>query len=317
MKQYCAGIDVGGTSVKMGIFSVSGVLLEKWEILTRKEQGGAQILPDIASSLREHLAGRSMEVSDLEGVGLDVPGPVEPNGHVHVCVNLGWGPHDPARELSALFGGKVRCEVGNDANVAALGELWQGGGKGFQSLMMVTLGTGVGGGLILHERIVPGAHGAGAEIGHIHIVEGMERVCNCGGRGCLEQVASATGIVSEAKKILAKEKRESLLREKGEELSAKDICDAAKAGDVLANEILDHCMYYLSWVMAAISMTVDPELFLIGGGVSRAGDILLRKISGRFRELTPILSKRPEIRLATLGNDAGIYGSARMVLDRE
>ena len=203
MNQYVAGIDVGGTTVKCGIFTVTGVLMDKWEVPTRKEEEGKYILPDVADSLKKHLQDKGIELNDLEGIGIGVPGPVEPNGYVRVCVNLGWHDHWPAKEMQELMGGKIRCAAANDANVAALGEMWQGGGKGHSDMLMVTLGTGVGGGLILNGHIVAGVHGAGAEIGHIHVREDEKEQCNCGGHGCLEQVASATGIRREAMRVLA------------------------------------------------------------------------------------------------------------------
>lgn len=317
MNQYCVGIDVGGTTVKCGIFTINGLLMEKWEVPTRKEDEGKNILPDVAASLKEHLAAKNIEPGDVEGIGIGVPGPVEPDGYVHVCVNLGWKDHWPAKEMQELMGGTVRCAVGNDANVAALGEMWQGGGKGHDNMLMVTLGTGVGGGLILNKHIVDGVHGAGAEIGHMHVRDGETETCNCGGHGCLEQVASATGIVREAKRILADDATESTMRSFGDALSAKDVCDCAKAGDPLAEKALRTAMHYLGLTLAHVSMVADPELYVIGGGVSRAGQYLIDLVKEEYGVLTPLLNKKAEITLATLGNDAGIYGSARLVLGNE
>lgn len=311
--QYCVGLDVGGTTVKCGLFSVSGELLEKWEVPSRKEEDGKYILPDVAESLKQKMAEKGIEKESVKGIGLCVPGPVEKEGFVHVCVNLGWKNRYPAREMQELMGG-IPCEVGNDANVAALGEMWQGGGKGYKNLCMVTLGTGVGGGLILDGRIVAGSHGAGAEIGHIHVRDGEKEACNCGGHGCLEQVASATGIVREAKRNLQASDVESGMRAFGEELTAKDVLDQAKAGDSLAVKTMETALGYLGLVMAQISMTADPEVYVIGGGVSRAGQYLIDVTKRYYEELTPLLNEKAEIKLATLGNDAGIYGCARLVL---
>jgi glucokinase len=317
MNQYCVGIDVGGTTVKCGIFTIGGLLMEKWEVPTRKEEDGKNILPDVAESLKQHLADRKIDLTDVEGIGIGVPGPVEPDGYVHICVNLGWKDHRPAKEMQELMGGKIRCAVGNDANVAALGEMWQGGGKGHDNMLMVTLGTGVGGGLILNKHIVAGVHGAGAEIGHMHVREGEQETCNCGGHGCLEQVASATGIVREAKRVLAANADASTMRDYGDALTAKDVCDCAKAGDALAEKALRTAMHYLGLALAHVSMVADPELYVIGGGVSRAGQYLIDLVQDEYAALTPLLNRKAEITLATLGNDAGIYGSARLVLGNE
>ena len=314
MNQYCVGVDVGGTTVKCGIFTLTGVLMDKWEVPTRKEEDGKYILPDVADALKKRLCEKGIELTDIEGIGIGVPGPVEPNGYVHVCVNLGWHDHWPAKEMQKLMGGKIRCAVGNDANVAALGEMWQGGGKGHDNLVMVTLGTGVGGGLIIDGQIIAGVHGAGAEIGHIQVRDGEQEACNCGGHGCLEQVASATGIVREAKRNLAASDEASTMRAFGDALSARDVCDCAKAGDPLAVKTIDTSMYYLGRALATISMVADPEIYVIGGGVSRAGQYLIDLVKKHYADYTPILTKKADIGLATLGNDAGIYGSAKLVL---
>ncbi len=314
MNQYCVGIDVGGTSVKCGIFTTDGILTDKWEVPTRKEEAGRFILPDVADALKKRLDEKGIALTELEGIGIGVPGPVEPSGFVHVCVNLGWHDRWPAREMQELMGGGVKCAVGNDANVAALGEMWQGGGKGHENLLMVTLGTGVGGGLIVDGHIISGVHGAGAEIGHIHVRDDEKTSCNCGGHGCLEQVASATGIVNEAQRNLSASDEASSMRDFGSALSARDVCDCAKAGDPLAMKTIDTSMYYLGLVMATVSMVADPEIYVIGGGVSRAGQFLIDLARKHYDALTPLLNTKADIVLATLGNDAGIYGSARLVL---
>lgn len=312
--RYCVGFDVGGTTVKCGLFNTAGKLLDKWEVTSRKEEDGRFILTDIAASLRGKMEEKGIGEEELQGIGLCVPGPVEKDGFVHVCVNLGWKNRYPAREMQKLLGGRIPCKVGNDANVAALGEMWVGGGKGYSNLCMVTLGTGVGGGIILNGEIIAGAHGAAAEIGHIHVRDEETEACNCGGYGCLEQVASATGIVREAKRNLALSGEESAMRAFGEQLSAKDVCDCAKAGDRLAVKTMETALRYLGLVMAQISMTADPEVFVLGGGVSKAGEYLINVTKRYYEEYTPLLIVKAELRLAELGNDAGIYGCARLVL---
>ena len=312
MNQKCIGIDIGGTSVKMGLFQADGTLLKKWEIPTRKEDGGANILGDIAASIRRQMKGEGIALTELAGAGMGLPGPVLPNGHIEFCVNLGWKAGNPQEELSRLLDG-IPVKSGNDANVAALGEMWQGGGRGYKNLVMVTLGTGVGGGVILNEKIWTGMQGVGGEIGHMHIVEGEKEQCNCHGYGCLEQVASGTGIARVARRLLEKDERPSVLRQAAN-LNAKHVLDAAKAGDELALEALNTSCYYLGWALAAVTMVLDPEAYLIGGGVSRAGTFLTDLIRKYHNELSPMATKKADIVLAELGNDAGIYGAAKLIL---
>jgi len=314
MGKKCIGIDIGGTSVKMGLFETDGALLHKWEVPTRREEGGRYILEDIASSIREVLADRKLEIAEIAGAGMGVPGPVMPDGYVEVCVNLGWRGLNPQLQLSALLDG-LPVKSANDANVAALGEMWQGGGKGYTDIVMVTLGTGVGGGIIIDEKIIAGKHGLGGEIGHIHIRDDEHEHCNCGGVGCVEQIASATGIAREARRKMADSDIPSALRQYGDNVSAKDVLDEAKKGDALALEVVDMVGYYLGLMMAQLAMTVDPEMFVIGGGVSRAGQFLIDKIEKHYEHFTPISQNKGKIGLAKLGNDAGIYGAARLVLD--
>lgn len=314
MERKCIGVDVGGTTVKVGIFTLDGVLLKKWEVPTRKENGGALILPDVAASIREVLAGNGISMEEIAGVGMGLPGPVLPDGYVEVCVNLGWREMNPQKILSDLLDG-IPVRSGNDANVAALGEMWQGGGKGFKDLVMVTLGTGVGGGVIIDEKIISGKHGLAGEIGHMRIREGEKEQCNCKGYGCVEQIASATGIAREAKRMMARSDQPSSMRKFGGNISAKNVLDCAKAGDKLATEVMEVVWYYLGWSLSIVSMTIDPEVFVIGGGVSRAGQFLLDGIRKYYEEYTPISKNKAFIALAKLGNDAGIYGAARLILD--
>ncbi len=315
MGKKCIGVDVGGTSVKLGLFEVTGELLKKWEIPTRKEEQGKYIIGDIADSiLHQVLAQENISFNEIEGVGMGVPGPVMPDGHVEVCVNLGWKDKYPAQELSELLEGlPVKC--GNDANVAALGEMWQGGGKGYTDIVMITLGTGVGGGVIIDEQIITGKHGLGGEIGHIHVRDEEKEYCNCGGVGCLEQVASATGIAREARRKMASCDTPSILREVGDNVSAKDVLDAAKEGDVLALEVMEVVGHFLGVALASLALTVDPQMFVIGGGVSKAGQYLVEVINRHYAQFMPISENRATIGLAKLGNDAGIYGAARLILN--
>ena len=311
MASYVFGVDIGGTTVKIGLFSAEGELLDKWEITTRTDDGGAYILSDIADSVKAKMAERSIDKADVIGVGMGVPGPVKEDGTVIKCVNLGWGVFNAAEELSGLLDMKVK--VGNDANMAALGEMWQGGGKGHENIVMVTLGTGVGGGIILGGKMLAGTNGAGGEIGHMTMDINETDVCNCGKRGCLEQYASATGIVRLANKALNDTDRPSKLREV-QYISAKEIFDAAKSGDELASEQVEALGKKLGLAAAQISCVVDPEVFVIGGGVSRAGQIILDVTEKYFKQYAFHAFRSTRFELAVLGNDAGMYGGARAVL---
>ncbi len=314
MGNKCIGIDIGGTTVKIGIFTDTGTLLGKWEVPTRKEDNGSRILPDVAASMKKKLQEMGIERKEVIGAGMGVPGPVLPDGSVEVCVNLGWQKANPQKELSSLMGG-MPVRSGNDANVAALGEMWQGGGKGYRDIVMITLGTGVGGGVILDEKIVAGRHGLAGEIGHIHVRDEETEHCNCGGTGCLEQVASATGIAREARRVLAASDQPSAMRRFGSHISAKNVLDCAKNGDALALAVIETVSRYLGLACAQIALTVDPEAFVIGGGVSRAGQFLIDAIRKYYDHYVAISANKGVLTLAKLGNDAGIYGAARLVLD--
>lgn len=312
MKKYCFGVDIGGTTVKMGLFGTDGTLMEKWEIVTRKENAGEFILGDVAASIKEKMAEKSITADEVAGAGLGVPGPVMDDGTVKGCINLGWGDVAVVKKMSELTGLSVKA--GNDANVAALGELWQGGGKGHNSMVMVTLGTGVGGGVIVDGKIINGIHGAGGEIGHMPIVYDGDTVCNCGKKGCLEGVASATGIVREAKKAIAKADKKTSLTS-FDPLTAKDVFDEAKKGDEVAVGVAEQLGFYLGTALSHIGCVVDPELFLIGGGVSKAGTYLTDMIVKYYKEKCFRGSTETPVVLAKLGNDAGIYGAAKLVID--
>lgn len=312
MDKYCFGVDLGGTTVKIGLFSIEGQLQDKWEIPTRTENHGAEILSDIAASIQSRMDTGHLSKEQVTGIGIGVPGPVLNENIVQGCVNLGWGNVRVADELSALTGLKVKAA--NDANVAALGEQWQGGGKGFQNLVMFTLGTGVGGGIIQNGRIISGANGAAGEIGHMVIVDSDEVVgtCGCGHRGCLEQVASATGIVNLTEKKLAECSQDSVLRDISP-LTAKDVLDAAKAGDALAEQAAENMMKQLGRAAAYIACVVNPDIFVIGGGVSKAGEYLIEGISRYYKNYAFHASADTKFVLASLGNDAGMIGAAGMV----
>lgn len=310
MEKYGFGVDIGGTTCKIGLFEMDGTIVEKWEIKTNTENAGAAILGDVAASVLAKMEERGISRDDVRGIGLGVPGPVDGEGVVHKCANLGWGIVNAEEELSAKTGMYVKAA--NDANVAALGEMWQGGGKGHKDVVVVTLGTGVGGGIIIDGKIVAGSHGAGGEIGHMHVNDEEEDVCGCGQKGCLEQYASATGIVRMAKKKIAADSRETILTS-FENLTAKDIFDSAKQHDEVAKELVDMLCEMLGKAMATIAVVADPEIFVIGGGVSRAGVILTEGIEQYYKENAFHACKDAEVALATLGNDAGMYGCVRLL----
>lgn len=311
MSRRIFGVDLGGTTVKLGLFDPEGNVLEKWEITTRKEDSGKLILPDIADAIKAKMQEKGIAKEDVIGVGIGVPGPVDSDGVIYKAANLGWGVFSIKETLAGLLDG-IRVEAGNDANVAALGEMWRGGGQGYNNMVAVTLGTGVGGGIIVDGRILTGAKGAGGEIGHILVEEQETEVCGCGKTGCLEQYASATGVVRLANRRLAKDDTASVLR--GKEVSAKDVWDAVKAGDELAVEVAKQFGEYLGKGLAAVACVVNPDIFVIGGGVSKAGDVLMDYMTEPYRKYVFHGSRETKFALATLGNDAGIYGAAKLVL---
>lgn len=310
MNKVCFGVDVGGTTVKMGLFQADGQVIDKWEIVTRTEEKGKYILPDIAASIQDKISEKAIKMQDVAGVGIGVPGPVKEDGTVLNAVNLGWGIFNVALELEKLTNLKVKA--GNDANVAALGEMWQGGGRGSNNVVMITLGTGVGGGIIHNGEIITGTNGAGGEIGHLHVEDNELDTCGCGKKGCLEQMASATGVVRLAKKALELSDSPSLLR--NGEISAKAVFDAVKENDVLAMSVAEQFGKYLGTALANVAAVTDPEVFVIGGGVSKAGSILIDYIKKHYELRAFAACKGTKFSLAELGNDAGIFGAAKLVL---
>ena len=310
--KYGFGVDLGGTTVKIAFFDETGLMLEKWEIPTVTADGGSRILPDIAASIRQFIAQRTLNTADLIGVGIGVPGPVSNKGVVNKCINLGWGVFNIAEQLSELV--ELPVKAGNDANVAALGEYWKGGGKGCDNMVFVTLGTGVGGGIVIEGHLLHGAHGSGAEIGHMVLNRDETIPCNCGKRGCVEQYCSATGIVRLAKLHLASSDAPSALRGV-ENLTCKDIFDAGKDGDKEALAILDQVYRYMGEFLGDVCSVVDPEVVVIGGGVSKAGNVLIQGIVPYFKKYVFHAASEARFTLASLGNDAGAYGAFKLALD--
>ncbi|HIZ64793.1 MAG TPA: ROK family glucokinase [Candidatus Blautia pullicola] len=314
MEKYCFGIDVGGTTVKCALFSEDGSIVDKWEIKTRTENQGEQILPDVAKTVLAKAEEKKLDKEQIVGIGIGLPGPIEENGEIACAVNLHWGRKNIEKELGDLTGLSVKA--GNDANVAALGEMWKGGGQGAKNLILVTLGTGVGGGIIINGKILTGAHGAGGEIGHAAVNPQETVACNCGNKGCLEQYASATGIASLARKAMENSEKDSALRKIGRSVTAKDVFDAYKEGDSLAGQIVDEFSRYLGQALAIFTCVADPNVIVLGGGVSKAGQVLIDSVEKEFRKHAFPACKDTPMRLATLGNDAGIYGAAKLILDK-
>ena len=309
MDQLYFGVDIGGTTTKLGAFDARGQLLSKWEIKTDTSENGSLILPNIAEEILHY----ARSLARVVAIGVGIPGPVQRGGYVKRCVNLGWGDFNPARELAAILRG-VPVFAGNDANIAAMGEYWQGSGKDADSLVFITLGTGVGGGIILEGKMVHGAFGLGGEIGHVVVNPDEPMACNCGQFGCLDQTASATGIVRAAVRALDACDTPSVLRELNR-ITARDVVDAARKGDALAEKAFDRCMYFLGKSMAMLTNILDPEVFIIGGGVSKAGDYLVETVKKHYESLAILSERKADIALAKLGNDAGIYGAAKLAID--
>ncbi len=309
--KYIFGVDLGGTSAKIGLFSQDENLIEKWEIKTDRSDNGKNILPNIASSLEEKIKELSINKDDILGIGIGIPGPVIGERIVNKCANLGWGKIDAAAELESLTG--LTVKVGNDANVALLGEAWKGCGKGYSSMIMITIGTGIGSALITHGKIVSGATGSGGEMGHVTVNINETITCGCGKKGCLEQYASATGMVRHGKELLAKYGENSVLYAL-EEITAKAIVDGAKEGDKLCVETVDFMGDTLGMALANANALNDVELIIIGGGVSKAGDIVIDAIKKGYLKCAFHAQKDVEFKLASLGNDAGMYGAAKLIL---
>ncbi len=311
--RYGFGVDVGGTTIKIAFFNETGEMLTKWEIPTNTEAQGSFILPDIASSIADHLTAHCIPRDQIIGIGIGVPGPVNDHGVVNRCINLGWEILDLHKELSSLTGLPVKA--GNDANVAALGECWKGGGQGAKDMVLATLGTGIGGGIVSNGRLIAGAHGAGGEIGHIIVNKQETEPCGCGNHGCIEQYGSATGVVRLAHRYLDSCDQPSTLRSL-QNITCKDVFDAAKAGDPAALAITDRMYDLMGQFLASVCTVVDPEVIVLGGGVSKAGQILADGIAPYFEKYAFHACHGTRITLATLGNDAGAYGAFKLALDQ-
>lgn len=309
--EYCFGVDIGGTTVKIGLFSRKKGLLEKWEIPTRKGTEPTPLLKDIKYEIEECLNRNGLKKEDLAGIGMAAPGPVTEDGCLRGTVNIGWGDVFLGNEAEDLISVSP-IFIGNDARVAALGEYTFGAGKEVNSLLMVTLGTGVGGGVILNGKILAGVSGTAGEIGHMTMNPYEEKQCNCGKKGCLEQYASAQGMVRVARKALVNTDKPSVLREM-DVLTAKKLWDAGKMGDALALELTEYISRMLGMAIANACYIVDPEMVVLGGGVSQAGEFLLDMVQRAYAENVFPHCRDKKFALAKLRNDAGIFGAAALV----
>ena len=311
---YKIGVDLGGTTVKIAFFDQTGTMLDKWEIPTVTANNGSQILPDIAASVLNYLEDKKISKEQIIGIGIGVPGPVDDAGVVNRCGNLGWGVFNVHTALGELTGFPIKA--GNDANVAALGEAWKGGAVGCDNMVLATFGTGVGGGIVVNGKPVNGVHGAAGEIGHVVVERDEKEPCTCGKYGCVEMYCSATGVVRLAKRRMAQDQRHSVLREI-DNLTCKDVFDAGNRGDALALEVLEQVYTYMGQFLAAVCCVTDPEVVVLGGGVSRAGQPLLEGAKRYFDKYIFHASASIRFALATLGNDAGAYGAFKLILDAQ
>lgn len=314
-EKVLVGLDIGGTTVKIAFLHMDGEFICKWEIPTDKTNGGVNIVGDIAKAIEEKIASLKLSKAQFVGIGVGAPGPFDlETGLIYNAVNIGWKNYP----LKALLVEKTGLPVvaDNDANVAALGEMWKGAGNGAKDVVCVTLGTGVGGGVIANGKIIQGIKGAGGEIGHMTAIPYGGAPCNCGKAGCLETIASATGIarIATERVVVGEESSLQHVYKENGALTAKDVFDAAYQGDSLANGIVEHIAFHLGLALSHLANSLNPEKIVIGGGVSKAGDILIDAINKHFKEFCfPTVRESTSIAIATLGNDAGVIGGAYLV----
>ncbi|MBS7576256.1 MULTISPECIES: ROK family glucokinase [unclassified Enterococcus] len=315
------GIDLGGTTVKFGILTTSGEVQDKWAIETNILDEGKNIVPDIIDSINHRLELYNLSKGDFIGIGMGSPGSVDlVNNTVTGAYNLNWAKTQAVGE--AIFEGTgLELAIDNDANVAALGERWKGAGENDPDVVFMTLGTGVGGGIVAAGNLLHGAGGAAGEIGHVTVepIDGFE--CTCGKKGCLETVASATGVVRVARKLAEQWEGDSVIKsaiDNGEAVTSKDIFSKAQAGDKFAVLVVDKVCFYLGLAAGNLGNTLNPSAIVIGGGVSAAGEFLRGQVEDYFNQFTfPQVRQTTKIKLAELGNDAGIIGAASLALKFE
>lgn len=314
---WYVGVDIGGTTIKYAFIDSNGQIIEKWEATTNTQDGGKYITADIAKEIFEKVKELKVDKAKLKGIGVGAPGFINlETGFIYEAVNIGWKDFHLKQELENVTG--LPVVVDNDANLAALGEMWLGAGNGAKDLLCVTLGTGVGGGIISNGQIVHGYKGMAGEIGHYTSIAKGGFQCNCGKKGCLETITSATGIARLATEAIQQSGGEgseltSILNQSGR-LTAKNVFDAAKNNDSLALSTIEEVSSYLGLALANMCAIINPEKIVIGGGVSKAGDFLIDAIKNQFKTFAiPLIGKETEISLATLGNDAGVIGAVWLI----
>lgn len=318
MEKKLIGIDLGGTSIKLAILSQAGELLQKWSIPTNVLDEGSHIVDDIIASIQHHFDVLQLTKEDFLGVGMGSPGSVDTEkGTVIGAYNLNWKTKQAIKApIEEAIG--LPFYIDNDANVAALGEKWVGAGEDNPDVVFVTLGTGVGGGIIANHQLVHGVNGAGGEIGHITVDFDAPIQCTCGKKGCLETVASATGIVNLTRRYAEQYAGDSVLKARvddGQDISAKDVFDLAKDDDPLAKIVIQHFSRYLGIACSHIGNLLNPSTIVIGGGVSAAGEYLLDGVRKEYEPLVfPQVRESTSLSLAQLGNDAGVIGAASLVM---
>jgi glucokinase len=312
MEKWLVGVDLGGTTIKIAFVTLDGHIVEKWEIPTNINEDGKHIVMDITDSIHSKLKELSEPKEKLESIGMGAPGFIDmKTGFIYHAVNIGWRDYPLKEELEKATG--LSVIVDNDANIAAIGEMWRGAGDGEGNVLMVTLGTGVGGGIIVNGHIMHGTNGMAGEIGHITAIPEGGASCNCGRTGCIETIASATGISRISKEKALQDTSSSLyalLQEKGE-IKAKDVVAAAEKGDTAAIETLNEVTFHLGLVIANLANSINPGKIVIGGGVSKAGHTLMERLEQKFKHFAlPRVAEGAEMKVATLGNDAGVIGGA-------
>lgn len=313
------GIDLGGTTTKFAIMKPQGEIQQRWSIQTDVLNDGNNIIPNIIDSINHHLQLYQMSAKQFQGIGIGTPGSVDyQTGTVDSAFNLNWDRPMALKEQIELHT-NIPVQVENDANVAALGERWLGAGKNADNVAFVTLGTGVGGGIIINGQIVHGQGGSAGEIGHMTINPQGYR-CTCGKRGCLETVASATGIVHVARDYAQEYAGDSELKaslDNGDDLTAKDVFDLAKQNDPLALKVTSAVCDQLGLALSIVAVTINPQYIIIGGGVSNAGDFLLQRVQESYnRYVFSSVKNTTTLTLATLGNEAGVIGAASLILNK-
>lgn len=318
MDKKLIGVDLGGTTTKFAILTVEGDIQQRWSIDTNVLDEGAHIIPDISESINHHMKLYDMTADQFAGIGMGSPGTVDRKlGTVIGAYNLNWKTLQQAKkEIEAGTG--IEFAIDNDANVAALGERWKGAGENDDNVAFVTLGTGVGGGIIADGHLLHGTAGSAGEIGHI-TVDPKGYLCTCGKHGCLETVASATGVVRVARDMAEEYAGTSQLKQildDGNEISSKITFDLAKQGDPLAKMVVDKVAKYLGIALGNVGNTLNPAFIVIGGGVSAAGTFLLDQVQAYFDEYTfPQVRETTKLKLAELGNVAGVIGAASLALE--